>query len=125
MQGHRSIRWASDNPTHRCQSNGVHWEQATWNESSGTGWTDGAKLERRSIDRRIDQSRCQVSWNRVLSTGWSDGHWANTSVYPVTLASLVRRPNGYFRAQCDRMNRCPTVGLSGACAEKWPTALNG
>ena len=25
----------------------------------------------------------------------------------------------------DRIHRCPTIGLSGALVEKWPTALNG
>ena len=36
-----------------------------------------------------------------------------------------QRPNGNPVAQCDQMNRCPTIGLSDAFAESWVTASNG
>jgi hypothetical protein len=36
-----------------------------------------------------------------------------------------QRPTASAEAVSDRLHRCPLTGLTGALAEKWPTAING
>ena len=67
-QGHPSIRLPPDKPTLRRRCNLLHqWEKGQMPPDDPTL----PRIERRSIDRRITQRRCQTCWSETFSTGCS------------------------------------------------------
>ena len=92
---------------------------------STTGSSDGLNIKHRTKHRRVTQRACFSRAQTFFSTGSSDDHRINASELPMVATSVVRRLNGYIRAQSDRKFRRPPIGSSDTLREKGTMTTNG